>query len=255
MEAGAHRTDIELLAVYRRDGDERCREEVVKRNLGLARSIARRYKGRGLAHEDVVQTAYVGLIHAVDRYEPSRGVPLRAYAARTIEGEIMHLFRDHGWAVRMPRSLQELVRRVSATRLRLGHELGRPPTLEELGDAIGEPPETIAEAVAAQRAYTAQSLNEPARVDGGTMEERLNADPALVCEERGFEAVADGDVVSQALRTLPSREREIVALRVYYGLTQSEIADRTGISQMHVSRLLRRSFDALRDQLVPEEAA
>ena len=197
----------------------------------------------------------MGLIHAVDRYEPSRGVPLGAYAARTIEGEIMHLFRDHGWAVRVPRSLQELVRRVSATRLRLGHELGRTPTLEELGDAIGESTDTVAEAVAAQRAYTAQSLNEPARVDDTTTDERLDVEPALVCEERGFDAVADNDVVWRAVHTLPPREREIVALRIFHGLTQSQIADRTGISQMHVSRLLRRSFDALRDQVKPEQAA
>jgi RNA polymerase sigma-B factor len=253
--ATEHRTDIELIAAHRREGNPRYREEVIKRHLGLVRSIARRYQGRGLAHEDVLQTGYVGLIQAVDRYESSRGVPLRAYAARTIEGEIMHLFRDHGWAVRVPRSLQELSRRVSAMRQRLGHELGRTPTLEELAQATGESPEMVAEAVAAQRAYTAQSLTEPARVDGGATEERLRLDPALVCEERGFESALDGDVAWRALRALPPRERQIVALRVFEGLTQSEIADRVGISQMHVSRLLRVSLEALRDRLEPHQAA
>lgn len=254
MQACAHRTDIELIAAYRRDGDQDCREEVVRRHMGLVRSIAHRYQGRGLASEDIVQTGYVGLIQAVDRYEPSRGVPLRAYAARTIEGEIMHLFRDHGWAVRVPRSLQDMSRRVSATRERLGHQLGRTPTLDELAEATGESAEMIAEAVAAHRAYTAQSLSEPGRVDGTGAEDRPRVDPALVCEESAFETMADSDVVWRAMRTLPPREREIVALRVYQELTQTEIADRAGISQMHVSRLLRSSLEALREQLELDEA-
>ena len=128
---------------------------------GLVRSIAGRYKGRGLAYEDIVQTGYIGLIQAVDRYEPSRGVPLRAYAARTIDGEIMHMFRDQGWAVRVPRSLQELSRRIATTRDRLSHQLGRPPSLEELADATGEPPDVVAEGLAAHRAYAAQTLDRP----------------------------------------------------------------------------------------------
>jgi RNA polymerase sigma-B factor len=251
----AHHSDIELMEAYRRDGDPRCRDEVVRRHQGLVRSIARRYQGRGLAYEDIVQTGYVGLIQAVDRYDPSRGVPLRAYAARTIDGEIMHMFRDQGWAVRMPRSLQELSRRVATTRDRLSHELGRNPSLEELADRMGESPETVAEGLAAHRAYIAQTLDRPLRGDDGSGEDRSRMDPALVCEESGYETLADDDLLWRAMRTLPVRERQIVALRVYHELTQSEIADRAGISQMHVSRLLRRSMEALGEQLRPTEAA
>jgi RNA polymerase sigma-B factor len=252
---GAHRSDIELMEAYRRDGDSRCRDEVVRRHEGLVRSIAGRYKGRGLAYEDIVQTGYIGLIQAVDRYEPSRGVPLRAYAARTIDGEIMHMFRDQGWAVRVPRSLQELSRRMAATRDRLSHQLGRAPSLEELADATGEPPEVVAEGLAAHRAYAAQTLDRPVQSAGGSGEDRLRVDPALVCEDPGFEVVADDDLLWRAMRTLPARERQIVAWRMYHELTQSEIAERAGISQMHVSRLLRRSMDALREQMRPIEAA
>jgi RNA polymerase sigma-B factor len=219
------------------------------------RSIARRYKGRGLAYEDIVQTGYVGLIQAVDRYEPSRGVPLRAYAARTIDGEIMHMFRDQVWAVRMPRSLQELSRRVATTRDRLSHQLGGTPSLEELAEALGEPPAAVVEGLAAHRAYTAQTLDRPVRGGDGSGEDRERTDPALVCEEPGFEMLADDDVLWRAMRTLPARERQIVAWRVYDDLTQSEIAARAGISQMHVSRLLRRSIEALRDEVRPPEAA
>ena len=255
MPVSAHHSDIELMEAYCRDGDPRCRDEVVRRHQGLVRSIARRYQGRGLAYEDIVQTGYIGLIQAVDRYDPSRGVPLRAYAARTIEGEIMHMFRDQGWAVRVPRSLQELSRRMATTHERLSHELGRAPSLEELADATGESPETVAEGLAAYRAYIAQTLDRPLRRDGGSGEDRPRLDPALVCEEPGFEMLADDDLLWRAMRTLPPRERQIVALRVYHELTQSEIADRIGISQMHVSRLLRRSMEALGEQLRPTEAA
>ena len=239
-----HRTDIELITAHREAGDPAPREELVMRHSGLVRSIARRYHGRGLAQDDIEQTGYLGLIQAVDRYQPSRGVPLRAFAARTIEGEIMHLFRDHGWAVRVPRSLQELSRRVAAVRDRLGHRLGRSPTIEELAEAIGETPERISEAVAAGRAYTAQPLVEPDSTETGPLE-GAPAGRLLVSDEPGFAAIEDRDLLERAMRTLPARERRIVGLRVYHDMTQSEIAARTGISQMHVSRLLRASLRAL----------
>ena len=160
-----HRSDMELIAGIREGGDTDCRDELVLRHSGLVRGIARRYHGRGLAYEDIEQTGYVGLIHAVDRFDPSRGVPLGAFAARTIEGEIMHLFRDRGWAVRVPRSLQELSRRVSTVRDRLSHRLGRSPSLQELAEATGESEQRVAEAVAAGRAHTAEPL-----ADAGTTE-------------------------------------------------------------------------------------
>ena len=238
-----HRSDLELVAGYRDGGDATCREELVLRHRGLVRGIARRYHGRGLAYEDIEQTGYVGLIHAVDRYDPTRGVPLGAFAARTIEGEIMHLFRDRGWAVRVPRSLQDLSRRVSSVRERLGHRLGRSPSLQELAEATGESEQRVAEAVAAARAHTAEPLADQTTIAAGS-EARPTARP-LVSEEVGFARVDDRDLLARAIQTLPARQRRIVGLRVYHDLTQSEIAERTGISQMHVSRLLRASLRTL----------
>jgi RNA polymerase sigma-B factor len=249
MHSDSHRNDIELVAAHRRDGDPASREELVMRHAGLVRAIARRYNGRGLMPEDIEQTGYLGLIQAIDRFDPSRGVPLRAYAARTIEGEIMHLFRDRGWAVRVPRSLQELSRRVAAVRERLGHGLGRSPSLEEIAEAIGETEERVAEAIAAGRAYTAEPLVDPDATAEPGAGEVVSPGRALATDEPGFGAVEDRDLLERAMRALPARERRIVGLRVYHDLTQAEIAARTGISQMHVSRLLRASLDAIEAEI------
>jgi RNA polymerase sigma-B factor len=227
--------------------DTRDRDALIMRHAKLVRSIARRYTGRGLAYDDIVQSGYIGLIQAVDRFDPSRGVPLRAYAARTIEGEIMHLFRDRGWALRVPRSLQEMSRRMAALSERMSHRLGRPPTAEELAEASGEDVERVSEALWAQRAYTVEPLTEgPVSEDG---ERTGGAGRELSVEEPGFEGVLRRDTLEQAIRQLPPRERAIVALRFLDDLTQSEIAARMEISQMHVSRLLRASLDQLRDEL------
>jgi RNA polymerase sigma-B factor len=227
--------------------DTRDRDALIMRHAKLVRSIARRYTGRGLAYDDIVQSGYIGLIQAVDRFDPSRGVPLRAYAARTIEGEIMHLFRDRGWALRVPRSLQEMSRRMAALSERMSHRLGRPPTAEELAEASGEDVERVSEALWAQRAYTVEPLTEgPVSEDG---ERTGGVGRELSVEEPGFEGVLRRDTLEQAIRQLPPRERAIVALRFLDDLTQSEIAARMEISQMHVSRLLRASLDQLRDEL------
>src|SRR6476659_4404558 len=201
MPTADHRTDTELVMAHRQASDQAAREALILRYSGLARAIARRFARRGLPYDDIVQSGYLGLIQAVDRYEPSRGVPLQAYAARTIEGEIMHLFRDRGWAVRVPRSLQELSRSIAVVSEQLGHRLGRKPTVAELAEASGHSEQEV--------------------------------------DEAGFVDVRDRDEVSSALRHLPPREREIVRLRFVSDMTQSEIAAEMGISQMHVSRLLR----------------
>jgi RNA polymerase sigma-B factor len=229
------------------------RDALIMRHAKLVRSIARRYTGRGLAYDDIVQSGYIGLIQAVDRYDPSRGVPLRAYAARTIEGEIMHLFRDRGWALRVPRSLQEMSRRMAALSERMSHRLGRPPTAEELAEASGEDVECVSEALWAQRAYTVEPLTEgPVSEEG---ERTGAAGRELSVDEPGFDSVLRRDTLERAIRQLPPRERAIVALRFLDDLTQSEIATRMEISQMHVSRLLRASLDQLRDELRALESA
>jgi RNA polymerase sigma-B factor len=230
-----------------RPRDPADRDALIMRHAKLVRSIARRYTGRGLAYDDIVQSGYIGLIQAVDRFDPDRGVPLRAYAARTIEGEIMHLFRDRGWALRVPRSLQEMSRRMAALSERMSHRLGRTPTAEELAEAAGEDLGLVSEALWAQRAYTVEPLTETPVTDDA--ERSSAAGRELSVEEPGFEGVLRRDTLERAIRRLPPRERAIVALRFLDDLTQSEIAARMEISQMHVSRLLRASLDQLRGEL------
>jgi RNA polymerase sigma-B factor len=229
---------------------EREREALILRHTPLVRSIARRYAGRGMAHDDLLQTGYLGLIQAVDRYDPSRGVPLRAYAARTIEGEIMHLFRDRGWAVHVPRPLQELGRRVKTTREDMAHRLGRNPTVPELAKELGESVEDIESAIDARRAYSAEPL-----LDGSADENESGAgERALEVIDDGFEQALDREALRTAIDVLDPRARQIVALRFLHDQTQSEIADQMGISQMHVSRLLRRALADMQAVLQPDAA-
>lgn len=235
-----HRTDLELVAEYRSGSDHAAaaREALIVRHTGLARSIAHRYAGRGLSFDDIVQSGYIGLIHAVDRYHPGHGVPLERYATRTIEGEIMHLFRDRGWAVRVPRALQESSRRVAAARDELGHRLGVRPSVDQIAEHMGEPPEAVAEALVAGRAYRAEQL-----ADGGDEPSESERRPVqATVTEPGYARVETHLRAIEAMSTLGRRERTIVALRYFSELTQSEIAQRMGVSQMHVSRLLRSSL-------------
>jgi RNA polymerase sigma-B factor len=230
---------------------EQERDQLIMRNAPLVRAIARRYAGRGMSYDDLVQTGYLGLIQAVDRYDSSRGVPLRAYAARTIEGEIMHLFRDRGWAVHVPRPLQDLGRRVKVARDTLAHKLGRNPTTAELAEALGESVEQVTAAIDARRAYSAEPL-----ADAGTDEhgDSRPADAALEVIDDGFEQALDRQALRKALDTLDPRAQRIVALRFFHDHTQSEIAAELGISQMHVSRLLRRALEDMQTAMEPDAA-
>ena len=220
---------------------------------GLVRSIARRYEGRGFPLEDLVQVGYVGLIQAVDRFDPDRGSSLRAYAARTIDGEIMHMFRDQKWAVRVPRGLQESSSRVALLREDLTQQLGREPTVPEIAAAAGLSVEEAGEAIAVRTAFTTRTMPEEAHpldsdADAASEEE-------FATEDAGFETVLDRAQLQAALRMLPARERRILVLRAYGDLTQSQIAERMGISQMHVSRLLSHARDVVRAQLEGGAAA
>jgi RNA polymerase sigma-B factor len=245
----SHQTDVELIT-QARNSDESARDALIVRHTGLARAIARRYAGRGLDFDDILQSGYLGLINAVDRYQPSRGVPLERYAARMIEGEIMHLFRDRGWAVRVPRALQELSRSVASSSDRLAHRLGRTPTTAELARHLGEDEDTVAEALVAHRAYRTETLDDNALGADGS--ER--GDARLADEDPGFAGVEDRDQLSRAIRHLPRRERTMLSMRFFEDLTQSEIAVRMDMSQMHVSRLLRGAIDDL-NALLDEAAA
>ena len=244
-------SDIALVDDLSDAGPARDRDELIMRYGGLVRSIASRYVKRGFTYDDLVQCGYLGLIQAVDRYDPSRGTPLRAYATRMIEGEIMHLFRDHGWAVRVPRPLQELSRRVTVLERDLVQQLGRPATTDEIAAACGETAEAVDDAQHAARAYAADSLDARAA--------STDDDPPLIRtlggDDAGFDRVEDHDAVREAMARLPVRQREILRLRFDEELTQSQIGEELGISQMHVSRLMRDALAKLREPLAETYAA
>jgi RNA polymerase sigma-B factor len=234
--------DRQLLRRWHDNGDEGAREELVERTLPLARTLARRYANKGESLDDLEQVAALGLVKAIDRFDLDREVRFTTFAVPTIAGEIKRHFRDRGWMVRVPRDVQELSARVAVTRDRLTREHGRSPTVPELAAAARSSVEQVLEALGAADAYRALSLDEP-------LGDGLDAMDSLGGDDDGFERVEQRHMLRSGLTHLPAREREILHLRFYEGLTQREIADRIGVSQMHVSRLIRRSIDALRERL------
>ena len=206
-------------------------------HLPLVRVLAQRYRDLGEPLDDLVQVGTIGLIHAVDRFDPDRGTGLASYATPNILGEIRRHFRDRAWAVRVPRRLQELQARTSAARQELGQRLGRSPTVAELAQALGLEEETVLEGMEAQRAYSAVPLERP--------EGQATVDGALVTVDAAIENVVDRESLRPVLRSLPARDKQILALRYFRGLSQAQIAEELGISQMHVSRLLARTLDRL----------
>jgi len=235
--------DHTLLVRYHRDGDLVAREELVLRFLPLARQLAGRYRGSGEAQDDLVQVACVGLLKAVDRFEPERGHSFTKYAVPTMLGELKRHFRDKGWAVHVPRATQELVLQVSDALGALPARLGRAPTPRDVATAIGAPVEDVLEAMEAATAYEATSLDAPR--PGGDEHGGWTLGDSVAQEEDGYELVEIGETLRGSIDALPERERSILRLRFEQDLTQAEIADRVGVSQMHVSRLLRRSLDRL----------
>jgi RNA polymerase sigma-B factor len=235
--------DERLLKRYHRDGDLAAREELIQRFLPLARQLAARYKHAGEPYEDLVQVACVGLLKTVDRYDPSRGRGFVKYAVPTMLGELKRHFRDKGWSVHVPRATQELVLKVSDALGVLPAKLGRAPRPRDVAQAVGVSVEEVLEAMEAATAYEATSLDAPRPGDddddGWTWGESVST------EEAGYELVEIGETLRGTLEALPDRERMILRLRFEQDMTQAEIADRVGVSQMHVSRLLRRSLDRL----------
>jgi RNA polymerase sigma-B factor len=219
----------------------RLRQHVVESHLPLVRMLAQRYRDLGEPLDDLVQVGTIGLIHAVDRFDPRRGTGLASYATPNILGEIRRHFRDRAWAVRVPRRLQELQARTSAAREDLAQRLGRSPTVSELAQALGLEEEAVLEGLEAQRAYAAVPLERP---DGGA-----EVDGALVTLDDGLDEVVDRESLRPVLRGLPARDKRILALRYFRGLSQAQIADELGISQMHVSRLLARTLGRLQECL------
>ena len=232
-----------LFAEYRRTRDRQLRNRIIEGNLGLAETLARRYGGRGERAEDLRQVAMLGLLKAVERFEPERGLAFSSFAAPTIEGELKRHFRDRHWSVRMPRRLQELSLEVNQCLATLSQRLGRSPTLPEVAAETGLDEEMVLEALEAGRAAVATSLD--AEVGGGDEGRQAHVDQ-LGERDVELERVEQRLTIGRLLKTLPEREREMVALRFFEGLPQAEIARRFGISQMQVSRLLARSLERLR---------
>jgi RNA polymerase sigma-B factor len=237
-----------LLRRWQDHGDHDARERVVAQMLPLARSLARRYANKGEPLDDLEQVASVGLIKAIDRFDCSRDVRFASYAVPTIAGELKRHFRDRSWMMRVPREVQELTGRIPVVRDRLANDLSRSPTSAELARALDCDEEQVLEALAAAAAFRMLSLDHPF-LDGGGPLESLGGD------DDGFERAEARAMLAEGLHELPAREREIVRLRFYEGLTQREIAQRIGISQMHVSRLIRRSVERLAERIMLPEAA
>jgi RNA polymerase sigma-B factor len=232
-----------LFERYHRTGDPTARDELIRRCLPLARSLAGRYARAGESLEDLVQVANIGLIKAVDRFDPTRGIAFSSFAVPSILGELKRHFRDHGWAARVPRPLQERVLKVNTCSERLSSRLGRSPKPRELATEIGMSVEEVLEALVAGTAFDSMSLDAPVsrgEEDAGA----TYADSVGAVDER-LELVEYRSVVAATIRALPPREREVLVLRFAEDMTQSEIASRVGISQMHVSRLIRRSLERL----------
>ncbi len=228
-------------------GDQSAREEVIELYAPLARYLASRFRGRGEPLEDLIQVAMVGLIKAVDRFDPAREVRFSTYSSATVVGEIKRHFRDRAWALRVPRRLQEIGLQVSRAISRLHQELGRSPTVGEIAELIRVTDEEVLEAIDAMAAYTADSLDAPAGADEPASIDRLKG------EDPGFELLEEWESVAPALKGLPPREKTILYLRFFQGRTQSQIAEEIGISQMHVSRILTRTLERLRAQIEVDE--
>ena len=248
MQVADRRAHIDLLEAYRLNRDRVARDRLVEELMPLVRSLARRYAGRGEPLEDLVQVGAIGLIKAIDRFDLERGVELSTYAVPTILGEIRRHFRDRSWGVHVPRRMKELSLRVSRVVDDLSSELGRSPTVAEIATAAEVEEEDVIEALETARAHTPTSLSIPVDASG-----ELTLIDLLGEDEVGYEALERGSVVRTGLDELDERERRIVVLRFLHGLTQSEIAAELGISQMHVSRLLRRSLAAMHGRLADGE--
>jgi RNA polymerase sigma-B factor len=232
----------QTFADYARTGDVVLRDQLVAAHMGLAAYLARRFANRGQPLDDLVQVASLGLLKAVDRFDPGLGIEFSTFATTTIVGELKRHLRDKGWAVRAPRRMQELYLTLSQVVDTLGQERGRSPTIAELAAEVGVSEEDVLEALEAGQAYRFASLDAPGPESGSpeTLAERLGG------EDEELARAEQRATLGPLLQQLPTRERRVVQLRFFEGLTQSEIARRLNISQMQVSRLLTRSVAQLR---------
>ena len=233
----------DLFLRWQKRGDQGARDELVEQFMPLARSLARRYGRSSEPFEDLLQVASMGLLKAVDRFDPERGHPFSSFAVPTILGEMRRYFRDSGWAVHMPRGLQEQALKVRDAQERLTNEHGHAPTVGQLAEYLEFDTEDVLDTLQALQAYETLSLDAPPPSAG---DEAITYGDALGHEDERYELVELDATVSAALAHLPARERLVLHLRFVEDLTQTEIAAHVGVSQMQVSRLLRHSLDQLR---------
>jgi RNA polymerase sigma-B factor len=236
----------DLFTEYARTRDIRLRDELVAAHLSLAEHLARRFNHRGEPLDDLIQVASLGLLKSIDRFDPDRGLEFSTFAIPTIVGELKRHFRDKGWAVRVPRRVQELHLRLASVVGELSQTLGRSPTIPEIAEAADASDDDVLDAIEAGRAYRSASLDTGAPDDDdedstGLATRLGDNDPGMINVERRA-------TLSPLLSSLPPREQAIIHLRFFEGMTQSEIARELGISQMHVSRLLARSLEQLRER-------
>ncbi len=232
--------DLETLFVrWQVQGDQAAREALVERFLPLARRLARRYRYSSEPFEDLLQVASIGLLKAVDRFDPERGTPFQSFAVPTILGEMRRYLRDSGWAVHMPRETQERALKVRAAQGRFALERGHAPTVGQLAEYLELDTEEVIDALLAMQAYESLSLDAPLPCTG---EETITYGDAMGREDERYELVELDATVAAALEHLPRRQRLVLYMRFVEDLTQAEIAARLGVSQMHVSRLLRQAL-------------
>jgi RNA polymerase sigma-B factor len=250
--SGADHDEVNALFAELRDlapdtkRHQAVRDQLIETHLPLVEYLARRFSGRGELLDDLIQVGTLGMIKAVDRFDTERGVEFSTYATPTVVGEIKRHFRDKGWAVRVPRRLQELRAALTVARADLTQELGRAPTVRELAERLNIDADEVLEGLESANAYSAVSLDTP------TSDETLSVAETLGFEDEAMIAVEYRESLKPLMDGLPEREKRLLLLRFFKNMTQSQIADELGISQMHVSRLLARTLTNLREQLLTE---
>ncbi|QNP65241.1 RNA polymerase sigma factor SigF [Streptomyces genisteinicus] len=247
--SGARALFIELRSLPEQSPQRaELRNRLVRMHLPLVEHLARRFRNRGEPLDDLTQVATIGLIKSVDRFDPERGVEFSTYATPTVVGEIKRHFRDKGWAVRVPRRLQELRLALTTATAELSQQHGRSPTVHELAERLGISEEEVLEGLESANAYSTLSLDVP-----DTDDESPAVADTLGAEDEALEGVEYRESLKPLLEGLPPREKRILLLRFFGNMTQSQIAQEVGISQMHVSRLLARTLAQLREKLLVEE--
>ncbi len=239
----------ELFRRYKQEGDMDAREKLVMSHMNLVRFLANKFKNRGEPLDDLMQVGYLGLLKAIDRFDPERGLEFTTYATPTIMGEIKRHFRDKGWSVRVPRRLQELSAKVNQATDTLTAQLQRSPKVEEIAEYLDATVDDVLEAMESSSAYSSVPLEAPS---GSDADDAPSVIDRYVTEDSDLAFTDDRLVLEEALRDFSPREREIIELRFLKGMTQIEIAQKLGISQVQVSRLLRRTLKKVQDKIDPE---